>query len=262
MIKVTNEVREAARRLLTQHNEAEAASKQGRQQKGLLSGDDRSRIKAIVEGQRKLINADWWRKVYGDIDRAKLDKIAAMADPARNSSEHERQVASTKLAAAKGRRAPGLPPESPPLPENLSEWIDRRKTKVPPTPQRSRRPSDSVAAHASDSVATIKRVAQISEAQRRSDSVSAAPTSDSVAAARASASVAPSVKPVSDSVASAPDSGLKALNARRAAQRAANRASLKCQTCGKPLAARRVTARYCNATCRSQAWRKSSTSAR
>ena len=48
---------------------------------------------------------------------------------------------------------------------------------------------------------------------------------------------------------------LKALNERRAAKRSAKRASLKCQTCGKPLAARRATARYCNVTCRSQAWR-------
>jgi hypothetical protein len=48
---------------------------------------------------------------------------------------------------------------------------------------------------------------------------------------------------------------LKTLNERRAAKRAAQRAGLKCQSCGKPLAARRVTARYCNVTCRSQAWR-------
>ena len=195
------------------------ARKQGRQQKGLLSGDNRSRIKAIAEGKRKLIDGGWWREVYRDIDRAKLDKIAAMADPARNSSEHERQVATAKLAAVKARRPPGMRPEPPPLPENLSEWIDRRKRKIktPRTPQRSRRRSDSVAA--------------------------------------ASDNVAPSAKRMS-AVASAPDSDRRALNARRTAQRAAKRAGLKCQTCGKPLAARRVTARYCNVTCRSQAWRR------
>ena len=66
-------------------------------------------------------------------------------------------------------------------------------------------------------------------------------------------SVATPVKPApvkrpSDSVAR-----LKALNKKRAAKRT----GLKCQTCGKPLAtAQRATARYCSATCRSQAWRK------
>jgi hypothetical protein len=51
---------------------------------------------------------------------------------------------------------------------------------------------------------------------------------------------------------------LKVLNERRAAKRAAQRIGLKCQACGKPLAARRATARYCDAACRSQAWRRAS----
>ena len=52
---------------------------------------------------------------------------------------------------------------------------------------------------------------------------------------------------MSDSVASADTSDkLKALSEQRA--------GLRCQCCGKLLAARRATARYCNATCRSQAW--------
>jgi hypothetical protein len=56
----------------------------------------------------------------------------------------------------------------------------------------------------------------------------------------------------SDSVA-----GHKVSNKQRTAARAAKRTGLKCQSCGKPLvAAQRATARYCNATCRSQAWRK------
>jgi hypothetical protein len=220
VIKVTNEVREAAQRLLAKLN---AVRIRDARREPYTDKDRRKRLEAIVEGKRKLIEADWWREVHGDIDRAKLDKIAALADPARNSSEHERQVASTKLAAAKARRPPGMRPKPPPLPEDINDWVDRRKTrkskktKPPPTPQPSRNLSDSVAAP---------------------------------------------VQHVSDSVASAPDGRLKALNARRAAQRAANRASLKCQTCGKPLAARRVTARYCNATCRSQAWRHPGTDAK
>jgi len=48
---------------------------------------------------------------------------------------------------------------------------------------------------------------------------------------------------------------LRALNARRAARRAAERAGLICHQCGKQLIARRPTARFCDATCRSRAWR-------
>jgi hypothetical protein len=56
---------------------------------------------------------------------------------------------------------------------------------------------------------------------------------------------------VSDSVAN-----LRALNVKRAANRAAARTGLRCQTCGKPLsAAQRVTARFCGPTCRSKAFR-------
>ena len=179
MIKVTNEIREAARQL-ARHNK----------------GHDEAVLKAIVDGKRKLIDADWWRKVHGDVNRAKLKKIAALADPERNSSEHERKVARDKLAAAKARRPPGMRPEPPPLPKDPSEWERRdrrvRKTKTPRSPQQPK---------LSDSVATIKVTAEIRKAARQSDS------------------------------------GLKVLNARRAAQRAANRAGLKCQSCGKPLAA-------------------------
>jgi hypothetical protein len=113
MLKVTDEIREAARRLLT--GEAPRPA-------------DKKRLEAIADGKRKRIDADWWRKVHGTIDRAKLDKIARLADPARNDNEPERQVATTKLLAAKARRPPGMRPPPPPLPENPSEWIRRRKT--------------------------------------------------------------------------------------------------------------------------------------
>jgi hypothetical protein len=44
-------------------------------------------------------------------------------------------------------------------------------------------------------------------------------------------------------------------NAKRTAERAAKRAGLVCQQCGKPLAAQRPAARFCGPTCRSQAHR-------
>jgi hypothetical protein len=184
LLKVTNEIRESAEKLLTRHNAGETARQR-----------DKDILEAIADGKRKLIDAGWWRKVHGDVDRAKLEKIAALADPARNSSEHERAVAAAKLVAAKARRPPGMKPLPPPLPGSSSEWTRKRKTKTPSSPQASRRLPDSVA------------------------------------------------------------DKLKALNERRAAVRAAKRAGLKCRSCGKPLVAQRATARYCNATCRSQAWR-------
>jgi hypothetical protein len=197
MIKVTNKIREAAAKLLSQYRGE--------------SGHDktmRERLAAIADGKRKLIDAAWWRKAHGDIDRAKLDKIAALADPTRNTSEHERRVAANKLAAVEARRPPGIRPEPPPLPR---EWKRKTKTKTPPFQQSSRQLSDSVAA------------------EDMADSVAPAGRSDK----------------------------LRALNEKRAAVRAAKRTGLRCQTCGKPLAARRATAQYCNATCRSQAWRAS-----
>ena len=199
MIKVTNEIREAARRLLLDpHDRA-----------------DKDLLEAIAGGKRKLINWEWWRKFYAALDRARLAKIAAMADPARNDKEHERAVAAHKLATAKARRPPGMPPEPPPLPATSAEWLTRRKIRRRPSP----RPSSSrrKLSDASDSI-----TAPVKHAKHTSNSVAR----------------------------------LEALNKERSAKRAAQRASLKCQTCGKPLAAaRRATARYCNATCRSHAWR-------
>jgi hypothetical protein len=246
-IKITDEVRDAARRLLDRHNAAEKDRAEARYQAGLnqaeaaveyygrgapneayirkradreLPADQkmRERLEAIVSGKRKLIDADWWGTVYSDVDRAKLDKIAAMADPTRNSSEHERAVASAKLASAKARRPPGSKPEPPPLPTIAAEWDAMRRAR-----------------------SGAKRATKTPPPQSPK-------LSDSVAAAQMSDSVASSAKQTSDS--------LKTLNERRAAKRAAARAGLMCQVCGKPLAAQRVTARFCNVTCRSQAWRR------
>jgi hypothetical protein len=131
LLKVTDEIREAARRLLTRH----------------LAGDVRKLLEAIADGKRKRIDWDWWCKVYGDPEgdaaRAKLAKITAMADPARNANEHERRVAASKLeaasklASAKAFRPPGMGPEPEPLPTDLSGWVKKprkRKTKTAPPP--------------------------------------------------------------------------------------------------------------------------------
>lgn len=151
MIRITDEIREAAKRLLAKHNaeqaarvearyeadlaRAEALAAQRREQSGgnwapdkeyirkhvsaelPAEKDARQRLEAIVNGKRKLIDGSWWRDMYGDVvDRARLAKIAAMADPARNDKEHERATAAAKLAAAQARRPPGLRPPPPPLP--------------------------------------------------------------------------------------------------------------------------------------------------
>ena len=69
------------------------------------------------------------RRFIGNVDQAKLKKIAAKADPERNPNEHERAVASNMVATFKAHRPPGLPPEPPPLPTNSSGWIRKGKTK-------------------------------------------------------------------------------------------------------------------------------------
>jgi hypothetical protein len=255
MIKVTDEVREAARRLLKRHNEEEPHRVEAQFKERVLyvkscfpghtvnepyirkeaeredpaDRDKRKLLEAIVDGRRKLIDGRWWIEVHGTVDRAKLDAIARMADPARNDKEHERAVAARKLAAFKAKRPPGIPPPPPPFPETIMAWTRRRKkTKTSPSPRPSRSLSDIV----------------------KPDSVTASVESDAT-----HASVAASAKPG----VTAPETWKK----RRAAKRAAKRASLKCQTCGKPLAAQRATARYCSVACRLRAWRrKSATSKR
>jgi hypothetical protein len=91
MLKITEEMREAARKLL--RNPA-------------LKFDvpDRDLLTAISDGKRKLIRADWWTKHFVVVDRIKLDKLQRLADPTRNPSEHERAVASRKLDEFKPRR--------------------------------------------------------------------------------------------------------------------------------------------------------------
>jgi hypothetical protein len=109
MLKITDAMREAARKL-------------SRDREVKLDGSDRALLRAVAEGKRKLIDGWWWSNVHKVVGRVKLDKLQAMADPARNPMEHERAVASRKLAGFKARRPPGLMPEPPPLPETLDEW--------------------------------------------------------------------------------------------------------------------------------------------
>jgi hypothetical protein len=91
----------------------------------LYGGPYRDRLRRIAEREVKSVDVDWWRAVNGVTRRdreqekkfkAKLARIKAMADPKRNSSEHQRKVAEAVLAKveAAGRSkaphasAPGL----------------------------------------------------------------------------------------------------------------------------------------------------------
>jgi hypothetical protein len=119
MLKITEEMREAARKLLSN-----PALK--------LDRPDRDLLTAISEGKRKLIRTEQWTKYFRVIDQVKLDKLQRMADPARNPNEHERAVAECKLGEFKGMRAPGMPPKPPPLPKVL---VRRKPLKRRPTPR-------------------------------------------------------------------------------------------------------------------------------
>jgi hypothetical protein len=83
-------------------------------------------LRGIVNGKIKSIDVDWWR-AENDVGahqldaklekefKKKLDKIKAMADPARNPNEHQRRSAEAVLAKfqaagpAKATRAPSAP---------------------------------------------------------------------------------------------------------------------------------------------------------
>jgi hypothetical protein len=121
----------------------------------LLKGPSayRERLRQIINGKVKSVDADWWRTENGVAPwqvaaklekkfKAKLDKITAMADPARNPSAHQRQVAEAALAklqaagapkAARMQSAPGLEEydrkqaqrQPPPLP-SLDELLKAR----------------------------------------------------------------------------------------------------------------------------------------
>jgi hypothetical protein len=87
------------------------------------AGPAHAQLRKMVNGKVKSIDVDWWRKVNGVAPRqvtAKAEKsfqnklagIEAMADPARNSNEPQRQEAEKILARV---RAAG-PPKAPRMP--------------------------------------------------------------------------------------------------------------------------------------------------
>jgi hypothetical protein len=281
MIKVTDEIRKAAAWLLTGHDG-------GKQKRRLLE--------AIANGERKLVDALWWRDAHRVAARVKLDKLEALADPERNSNENERTAAARKLAELKGRRPPGLGPSPPPLPGTREELEARRKGKPkreqPPRPAwRSLSASDADKEaelgavlyrmfdaserllYAGASRNELVRISRGSPWRREIANVTfehftswdAAHKAEAVAilnenplynvrpdrrAMRKPALSDNVATPMSDNVAR-----LRALNVKRAADRAAARAGRKCEVCGKLLQAQRPTARFCGPTCRSKAFR-------
>ena len=133
MLKITEEMRAAARKLL-----GNRALKFDRPDRDLLT--------AIADGKRKLIEAHWWTEHFKVVDRIKLDKLQRMADPTRNPNEHERAVAGRKLDEFKRGRAPGMPPEPPPLPSRAELWErklkrDRKGRPAPQAPPRRSLPT-------------------------------------------------------------------------------------------------------------------------
>lgn len=313
MLKVTDEICEAARRLLLAEPKMEAL--------------ERKRLEAIANGERKRIDAGWWRNIHHDVSRARLDKLAALADPARNDRQHERAVAERKLSELKSRRPPGVAPRPAPLPSGSAEWEARRKRKRKPDQTAPRKAllgpvtrGDPIEAN---SVAGPISLHSITPTERTALLVKRAELInhevDRQGRAEARISKAKSVTASAEMTQGYarlntgrylieaktllgridPDASFEAWcganvqrpmrdcyrcmalagqgeperalwreraqrdeksrltrNERRSAERAAVRAGLKCQTCGKPLTAQRPTARYCGPTCRSHAWRK------
>jgi hypothetical protein len=75
---------------------------------GNLSIGHRAKLRRIISGEVKSIGSEWWRQVNDAANRRKLEKISAMADPARNPSEHQRRVAEAMIAKLRAASPPGL----------------------------------------------------------------------------------------------------------------------------------------------------------
>ena len=112
-LKVTNEIVEAAielidRRwggLISADTMLDRLLQQGFQKglrKWIDDDEDRERLEAIVEGQRKWIDARWWISLQA-IDQARLDKLRRLADPKLNDNENERLAAEAKLRELENR---------------------------------------------------------------------------------------------------------------------------------------------------------------
>jgi hypothetical protein len=216
---------------------------------------DRTKLRQIVAGKVKSVDVHWWREENGVAPRQvaakaekgfekKLTALKAMADPARNPNAHERQVAQAAFAKLQAAGAPKAPhTRSAPGLEDYDREQARLQAEL-----------DRINARMFEA---FKAGRARREAERRNaatDSVARSDLTDSVAG-RAGRKPTDSVaspahgKPTTDSVAR------QDWLARRTAQRAKARAGLRCLHCGKPLNAQRPTARFCNATCRSHAFR-------
>jgi hypothetical protein len=112
-LKVTNEIVEAAielidRRwggLISADTMLDRLLQQGFQKglrKWIDEDEDRERLEAIVEGQRKWIDARWWISLHA-VDQERLDKLRRLADPKLNDNEHERRAAEAKLRELENR---------------------------------------------------------------------------------------------------------------------------------------------------------------
>jgi hypothetical protein len=123
-MKVTDEIREAARRLERSSRRNSRKLPEGFDLSSDISeyykvlGDDlfapidydAMKLNTIADGKQKTIDPDWWQRVHRThLDRGKRDKLSALADPNRNTNEHERRVAANMLAQYnKARSVPGL----------------------------------------------------------------------------------------------------------------------------------------------------------
>jgi hypothetical protein len=138
MLKITEEMRAAARKLL--RTPVPALRHEMSDDRVKLNISDRVLLTAISDGKRKLIQAHWWTKHFKKIDEIKLGKLQRLAG-AGNPNEHERALAARKVGEFKGARSPGMPPEPPPFPKELwrkplKKELRRKRGSAPPT-QRS-----------------------------------------------------------------------------------------------------------------------------
>jgi hypothetical protein len=245
-VPITDALRKAARDLLDE----DAARPHGR-----LRSEDRKQLKAIADpaSRRKFIDVDWWRWVHGrkyvhayniedaPANRAKVEKLEALADPKRNPNEHERKIAEAKLANFK----PKQPPSAPGLEEydrEQAEWKAERDRQLaefraamdatwPKTLEEleARRQAVKAENRAKRAAAKAKREAGFRAAlekigirlpedpieaaaylkrlreERGSAREAAKPVSDSVAAPEPTPPPKSNLKPVSDSVAAGPE---------------------------------------------------------
>src|SRR5215469_4442722 len=197
MLTITEEMREAARKLLkaaelpagAYNYVSDLAKRKQLQAVGKLNRTDRDLLTAIANGTRKRIDGRWWKEIHHYVvNQPRLDKLSRLADPARNDNPHERDLARARLAGFKAKRPPGLPPEGRPLPKSPEEWAEAKR--------------------------------QATEARKRQRKAVVGAT-DSVATKPATNSVAARPRLTTDSVA-------KGWRARRTAAREQTRAGLRC----------------------------------